>query len=58
MEDWDWLDGAVEVLGCEIPEDLGPEESFHRRCDLIWVSELAEGRRIRINNDKTYRLRR
>jgi len=29
------LDGAIEVLGEEVPEDLGPEEAFNRGTDLV-----------------------
>ena len=58
LEDWNWFDGAVEVFGCEIPEDFGPEESFHGRYDLIWKGELAEGRKNWNEFVKTYRLRR
>jgi hypothetical protein len=28
LEDWERLHCSVEVLGEEIPEDLGPEESL------------------------------
>ena len=30
------LDGAVEVLGQEVPEDLGPEEGFDGGAYLVW----------------------
>lgn len=29
------LDGAVEVLGQEVPEDFGPEETFEGGGDLV-----------------------
>lgn len=29
------FDGTVEVLGEEVPEDLGPEEAVEACCDLI-----------------------
>jgi hypothetical protein len=28
LKDGDWLDGAVEVLGEPVEEELGPEEAF------------------------------
>lgn len=30
------LDGAIEVLGEEVPEDLGPEEAFNGGSNLVW----------------------
>jgi len=35
LEDGDRLYGSIEVLGEEIPEDLGPEETFHCSSDLV-----------------------
>ena len=35
LQDGEGLDGAVEVLGQEIPEDLGPEEAFERGGALV-----------------------
>lgn len=35
LQDGDGLDGAVEVLGGKVPEDLGPEEAFKSGSDLI-----------------------
>lgn len=31
------LDGAVEILGQEVPEDLGPEEGFDSCGYLVWI---------------------
>ena len=28
LEDGYWLNGPIEILGKEVPEDLGPEEAF------------------------------
>jgi len=36
------LDGAVEVLGQKVEEDLGPEEAFYAGCDLIWRGKVSE----------------
>ena len=41
MEDRDGLDGAVEVLGREVPEDLGPEEAIDGGGDLVWEKEFS-----------------
>lgn len=35
LENGNWLDGAVQVGGEEVPEDLGPEEAFECRGDLV-----------------------
>ena len=34
LEDGDGLDGAVEIMGHEVPENLGPDEAFDRAADL------------------------
>lgn len=31
------LNAAIEILGQEVPEDLGPEEGFDCRADLVWI---------------------
>jgi hypothetical protein len=36
LQDGDGLDGAVEVLGQEVPEDFGPEEAVEAGGDLVW----------------------
>jgi hypothetical protein len=36
LQDWERLDGGVEVLSQEVPEDLGPEEGFESSGYLIW----------------------
>ena len=43
LEDGDGLDGAVEVLGREVPEDLGPEEAVNGGEDLIWEGRGQHG---------------
>ena len=35
LKDGRRLDGTVEVLCQEVPEDLGPEEAFERGSDLV-----------------------
>lgn len=35
LQDGRGFDGAVEVLGQEVPEDLGPEEAFERGGNLV-----------------------
>jgi hypothetical protein len=37
LQDRDGLDGAVEVGGEEVPEDLGPEVALERSGDLVWT---------------------
>lgn len=36
LQDGDGLDGAVEILGGKVPEDLGPEEALEGGGDLIF----------------------
>lgn len=36
LEDGNRVDGAVEVGGEEVPEDLGPEEAFEGGGDLVY----------------------
>jgi hypothetical protein len=36
LQNGEGLDGAIEVFGEKIPEDLGPEEGFERSGYLIW----------------------
>jgi hypothetical protein len=38
LQDGNGLDGAIEVLGEEIPEDLGPEETVEAGSYLVWES--------------------
>lgn len=38
LQDGNGLDGAIEVLGEEIPEDLGPEEAVETGGYLVWES--------------------
>ncbi len=35
LKDGDGFDGAIEVLGRKVPEDLGPEETLDRCRDLV-----------------------
>lgn len=35
LEDWYRLDGTVEGLGEEVPQDLGPEVPFYRSGNLV-----------------------
>lgn len=32
---------VIEVLGQEVPEDFGPEESFEGGCALVWIWVLV-----------------
>ncbi|KAH6610863.1 hypothetical protein Trco_000883 [Trichoderma cornu-damae] len=41
LEDGGGLDGGVERLGEEVPEDLGPEEALDSGANLVWL-----GRRV------------
>jgi len=43
LEDGDGLHGAVEVVGEEVEEDLGPDESFYAGGYLIWESRQVWG---------------
>lgn len=51
---------TVEVCGEKVPEDLGPEEAFYGRSDLIYIDEWIRiaGRNAWENIAITYRLRR
>lgn len=35
LQHWYRFYGSVQVLGEEVPEDLGPEEAFNCGCDLV-----------------------
>ena len=52
------LDGAVEVLGQEVPEDLGPEEGFNGSAYLVCgrVSQQVDTKN-RFQNGDTHKQR-
>jgi len=41
LEGGNGLYGAVEVLGGEVPEDLGPEEAVEAGADLVWIGYVS-----------------
>lgn len=41
LEDGEGLDGDVERLGQEVPEDLGPDEALDGGADLVCVTVLV-----------------
>jgi hypothetical protein len=41
LQDGEGLDGAVEVLCEEVPEDLWPEEGLESSSNLVWVRVLV-----------------
>ena len=45
LEDGEGLNGRVQVLGQEVPEDLGPEEGLEGGCYLVcgFVSSCSDG---------------
>jgi hypothetical protein len=45
LQDGDGLDGAVEVGGQEVPEDLGPEVALERGGDLVWTGQKRDQKR-------------
>lgn len=46
LQDRNGLDGAIEVLGEEIPEDLGPEEAVEPSAYLVYDGKVS-------NNDSS-----
>ena len=62
LEYWNWFDCAIKSICQEIPEYLGPEESFKRRSDLycreMLVVAETDGIAINILAPAVIRIRR
>lgn len=62
LEDGEGFDGAVEIGGEEVPEDLWPEEPFERGgdlvygfCELLYLIKEMEGKNLQTAAVRTMR---